>query len=199
MKKLFAILVLALCACAAQGQTFKTYSCTASGCTPNNNATGLYVQNANNVSYTLTWTVTGSPTCAVTVDSSVNGLSWTTGGIIPSQNCGSTGNTASTDTANWVRVMPTISGSGTVSFTLQGVPFGHGGAISSVSNSDGTLAISPTTGSVVASLQLAHSNVWTAAQTINPTGTAFSLLPSNANFVIGNSGTGSRLANLSFC
>jgi len=32
---------------------------------------------------------------------------------------------------------------------------------SSVSNSDGTLTISPTTGAVVASLALAHANVWT--------------------------------------
>lgn len=40
------------------------------------------------------------------------------------------------------------------------------GAVSSVSNSDGTLTISPTTGAVVASLALGHANAWTAAQTI---------------------------------
>lgn len=39
------------------------------------------------------------------------------------------------------------------------------GAVSSVSNSDGTLTISPTTGAVVAALNLAHANHWTAAQT----------------------------------
>jgi len=39
--------------------------------------------------------------------------------------------------------------------------------VSSVSNSDGTLTISPTTGSVVASLNLAHANTWTAQQTFN--------------------------------
>lgn len=41
---------------------------------------------------------------------------------------------------------------------------GGGGAVSSVSNSDGTLTISPTTGSVVASLALGHANTWTALQ-----------------------------------
>lgn len=42
---------------------------------------------------------------------------------------------------------------------------GGGGAVSSVSNSDGTLTISPTTGSVVASLALGHANTWSGAQT----------------------------------
>lgn len=38
------------------------------------------------------------------------------------------------------------------------------GAVSSVSNADGTLTISPTTGLVVASLALGHANTWTALQ-----------------------------------
>ena len=42
---------------------------------------------------------------------------------------------------------------------------GGSGAVASVSNSDGTLAVSPTTGSVVASLNLAHTNSWSAVQT----------------------------------
>jgi hypothetical protein len=46
------------------------------------------------------------------------------------------------------------------------VTFGSG-SVSSVSNSNGTLTISPTTGAVVASLNLAHANTWTAAQTFN--------------------------------
>lgn len=41
---------------------------------------------------------------------------------------------------------------------------GGGGAVSSVSNSDGTLTISPTTGAVVASLALANPNTWSALQ-----------------------------------
>ena len=47
---------------------------------------------------------------------------------------------------------------------------GSGGA-ASVSNSDGTLTISPTTGAVVASLALGHANTWTAKQTF-PAGSA---------------------------
>jgi hypothetical protein len=39
----------------------------------------------------------------------------------------------------------------------------------SVSNSDGTLTISPTTGAVVASIALGHSNTWTAQQTLGIT------------------------------
>ncbi len=39
------------------------------------------------------------------------------------------------------------------------------GGVSSVSNSDGTLTISPTTGAVVASIALGHANTWTGQQT----------------------------------
>ena len=41
-----------------------------------------------------------------------------------------------------------------------------GGAVSSVSNSDGTLTITPTTGAVVAKIALGHANTWTAAQAL---------------------------------
>lgn len=40
----------------------------------------------------------------------------------------------------------------------------YAGGVSSVSNSDGTLTISPTSGSVTASLALGHANTWTGAQ-----------------------------------
>jgi hypothetical protein len=42
---------------------------------------------------------------------------------------------------------------------------GSSGAVTSVTNSDGTLTISPTTGAVVASIALGHANSWTGAQT----------------------------------
>ncbi|MFZ5535574.1 MAG: hypothetical protein ACOY3M_05500, partial [Patescibacteria group bacterium] len=42
-----------------------------------------------------------------------------------------------------------------------------GGGVTSVTNADGTLTISPTTGDVVASLNLANANTWTGAQTFN--------------------------------
>lgn len=61
-------------------------------------------------------------------------------------------------------------------FTLGGTRYqleNQTGAITSVSNSDGTLTISPTTGLVVASIALGHANTWTATQTITtPTGAA---------------------------
>ena len=41
------------------------------------------------------------------------------------------------------------------------------GGVSSVSNSNGTLTISPTTGAVVASLNLGKANTWTAVQTFS--------------------------------
>lgn len=48
-----------------------------------------------------------------------------------------------------------------------------GGAVSSVSNSDSSLTISPTTGAVVASLNVGHANTWSATQTF-PDGGAWS-------------------------
>lgn len=51
-----------------------------------------------------------------------------------------------------------------------------GGAVSSVTNSDGTLTISPTVGSVIASLALGHANTWGATQT--NTGLWIATLPS---------------------
>lgn len=52
-------------------------------------------------------------------------------------------------------------------FSLPGVSTSSGGAVSSVSNSDGTLTISPTTGAVIASIALGHANAWTGNQTYN--------------------------------
>ena len=51
------------------------------------------------------------------------------------------------------------------------------GTVSSVSNSDGTLTISPTTGAVVASIALGHANTWTAQQAINITALATTPTP----------------------
>jgi len=43
---------------------------------------------------------------------------------------------------------------------------GGGGAVSSVSNADGTLTISPTTGAVIASINLSNANTWLIGQAI---------------------------------
>jgi hypothetical protein len=67
-----------------------------------------------------------------------------------------------------------VSGAGVVAATdsiLQGIQKLNGNiaalitGVSSVTNADGTITISPTTGAVVASLALGHANTWTAAQT----------------------------------
>ncbi len=42
-----------------------------------------------------------------------------------------------------------------------------GGIVNSVSNVDGTLTIAPTTGNVIASLNLANANIWGGKQTFN--------------------------------
>ena len=63
------------------------------------------------------------------------------------------------------------SGAATVSGGVLNIPvYSGGGAVSSVSNSDSTLTVSPTTGAVVASLNLAHANTWTGQQTFNSGG-----------------------------
>lgn len=62
--------------------------------------------------------------------------------------------------------------------------------VSSVSNSDGTLTISPTTGAVVASLNLAHANTWTAEQKITLTTEQFRIGYDASNFtkfIVGSS------------
>src|SRR6516165_9872863 len=46
---------------------------------------------------------------------------------------------------------------------------GGGGAVTSVANVDGSLTVSPTTGSVLASLNPAHANTWSAIQTFSAT------------------------------
>jgi hypothetical protein len=79
------------------------------------------------------------------------------------------------------------SGAGTVSATdsiLQAIQKLNGniGAIvsgvSSVSNSDSSLTVSPTTGAVIASINLANANLWTSVQTV--TKTALATTPVNA-------------------
>lgn len=52
-----------------------------------------------------------------------------------------------------------------------------GGAVSSVSNSDGTLTISPTTGAVVASLNLNQANTWTQTQSFQNTDSTYTPQP----------------------
>ena len=59
-----------------------------------------------------------------------------------------------------------VANSATTALSDAGTGNQFTGALSSVSNSDGTLTISPTTGAVVASLALGHANTWTGLQTL---------------------------------
>ena len=67
--------------------------------------------------------------------------------------------------------VPSCSAANNALIWTSGTGFGcntiSAGAISSVSNADGTLTISPTTGAVVASIALGHANTWTNVQTFN--------------------------------
>ena len=76
---------------------------------------------------------------------------------------------------------------------------GGSGAVSSVSNSDGSLTISPTTGSVVASLNTANANTFSVSQFVGytgiypntPTGTQYGLgVSSSGNFNLNGSPSG---------
>lgn len=67
----------------------------------------------------------------------------------------------STTTNDWSITLPDKGGTVALTSDIPSVP------VSSVSNSNSTLTISPTTGAVIASLNLAHANSWTANQTIH--------------------------------
>ena len=55
--------------------------------------------------------------------------------------------------------------SGSFAAPTWGACAGGGASVSSVSNANGTLTITPTTGSVIASLNTTHANTWTVPQT----------------------------------
>lgn len=57
----------------------------------------------------------------------------------------------------------TVNAKGLITAAANGTA---GGGVTSVTNSDGTLTISPTTGAVIASINLAQANTWTSTQTL---------------------------------
>lgn len=70
--------------------------------------------------------------------------------------------------------------------TLQSVIAGGTGAVLSVSNSDGSLVFSPTTGNVIGSINTAHGNTWTGQQTFNTAAPIFGTLTTNGGVFYGN-------------
>lgn len=103
---------------------------------------------------------------------------------IPTLNQNTTGNAA---TAAQLAATPTVCSAGNAPTGIlangnatgcQPVGGGGGGAVSSVSNSDGSLTVTPITGAVVASINLAHANIFTAVQSapsFSSTGTGAAL------------------------
>jgi len=100
-----------------------------------------------------TFTIANTPD-SNSLDLKLNGASQTGGGV---------DYTLSAATITFVSA-PLTGSVLTAQYTVGGVGGGGGGAVSSVSNSDSTLTISPTTGAVVASLNLTNPNTWTGLQ-----------------------------------
>jgi hypothetical protein len=74
--------------------------------------------------------------------------------------------------SNWVNLAAGVANNGKVLEVVAGIPAWASvsvGGVSSVSNSDGSLTISPTTGAVVASLNVGYSNIWSVNQTFDST------------------------------
>jgi trimeric autotransporter adhesin len=102
------------------------------------------------------WAAAGSVTSVATG----TGL---TGGPITSTGTISIANTTVT-AGSYTNTNLTVNAQGQITAASNG---SSGTGVSSVGNSDGSLTISPTTGAVVASLNVGHANTFTASQTFN--------------------------------
>lgn len=115
---------------------------------------------------TLTGNITGTGTGSIATTIANNAV--TTAMI---QNNAITNALVATSSANTLAGYSSIGAFSDVSIgtglQLSGGTLTSTAAITSVSNSDGSLTISPTTGAVVASLNVAHTNTWTASQSFN--------------------------------
>src|ERR1700749_4398778 len=83
--------------------------------------------------------------------------------------------TVNSNVGTFTNATVTVNAKGLITAASSG-----GSGVSSVSNSDGTLTISPTTGSVVASLALGHANTWTGQQTFGTSAPIFSTMTANS-------------------
>ena len=126
------------------------------------------------VGTTLTVTFPTPPVSSVSNSDGTLTISPTTGAVVASLNLGHT------NTWTAVQTFGNNISLGGAQLNVSGLSSGQileyngtywvnvaapSGAVTSVSNSDGTLTVSPTTGAVVASLNLGHTNSWTAVQT----------------------------------
>lgn len=116
-----AALAVTLCVCAVQAQTgFNA----ARSFTTSAVASDLGQLESNRIVYhQIAWIPTGSPaSCTVTIDSSPDNVSWTSGGIITSQTCTSVGSSAVVNAnANYIRINVTaLSASTSVSINYTG-------------------------------------------------------------------------------
>jgi hypothetical protein len=124
---LLAALLLVPLVCEAQTPVGKS-GVTASGATIIGSTIPLI--NSGIAYHSATWNVTGTVnTCDFTIDSSANGVSWSTGGVITSTNCATNGNATIVNVvANYIRInISTFTGTGSVSVTWNGYTTNGGG------------------------------------------------------------------------
>lgn len=75
---------------------------------------------------------------------------------------------------------------GTTAITFIGNSATAGGAVTSVTATNSTLTISPTTGAVLAGLNLANANTWTGQQTFNTSTAIFGVAPTFSTMTSGS-------------
>lgn len=115
----------------------------------------------------VTWNVTGSlSACTVAIDSSSDGVTWTTGGVISGQTCTSAGQSSVVNaTVNYVRIDVTaFTGSGSVIATYGGYtnnPSGGGGSGCTVGGSTGSVQVNNGSGGCTGYADLlTNSSAW---------------------------------------
>ena len=135
--------------------------------------TALSMTSCSTAASAVSWTTSGGFGCNTSI----------TAAAVPVSGITSLGTNVGTALGNAVNMpsgLPTINGSLTSGDCLQWSASGiqdagsacgsGGGTVSSVSNADGSITISPTTGAVVASMNTGNANVWSAAQTFPQNG-----------------------------
>lgn len=113
----------------------------------------------------LVWNVIGTApsACTVTADSSPDGTAWTTGGIVTSQTCTSSGSSTVVNVAgvNFARITVTITTTGAVQFILNGYltnPSGGGASYPGVTT-NGTGALNYAQGTITSSTPFINHTV----------------------------------------